>query len=498
MGNILNRKDPLFLLFTILVWLVLLYITAPGVFVLSDELHYISLAYNFSENFSLNSKGYYYESLIHQEPPLKGPHNPGFQMLLGMFFKIFGFDEKTILMYNYLILFFFTISFYYFLKKYLCNEKSAYTIILLFIGFPLVNMYSQIIMAEITIIASTFLLLFLMFYYEPRRNRYLYYFILSLVFWYCFLIRPNVILLLPVFIFYLYKKSGFKEVIRVLLVGVLFLPAVVMLTQNKIEFPYNPIYSLKHYTSSTIEALNLIIQNFKLNVKRIWEYFPNLRYTINKVLFYQIAFLASFSFSYLDDKQKNLYKIIFSYFTLNTIMLLSFYDNYQWKGLRVSIQFVPFFISFIVMAFQNLTMQKEYIYKFASVIILSFILVVFYSLSIFSIKERYQVIEKKYAEQKQFEEFFFKYLDKKKPYNILTNIDLRRGYIEFPQSTFTFILNRQSFNRESFQVVNRKMNYDYILLFNNKEVKFLKSFGYSLIGNEKFFYVYKKTNNMSF
>lgn len=461
-------------------------------YVLSDELNYISLARTFSENLSLHTKSFYYKSLIIQDPPLQGPHNPGFQILLGTFFKIAGFSEKTIVLYNFFILFTFVISFSYFLKKYHTDEKITLTIILLLMGYPLVVKYAQQIMAEITVMATTFFLIYLMFYYVSEKYRFVYYLCVSFTFWSCFLIRQNVVFLLPGFFYFFYRRNDFKELLYVVLTGCLYLPLVFLLTKSKIYLSYSFSNDPLHFAPSMTEFIALTVQNFSLNIERMLYYFPTIQYTVNKVLLYQLTFLSLLSFFALDSYQKKLYKIVFSYFLLNTLVIFCFYDHYSWRFLRLSVQFVPFFITLTVLGISNVMSGNRRSLKWAAAITLIFSTTIFYMSSAYTISENNSKKQIIHARQKEYGDSFYKYIHGEGGLSILTNVDLRRGLIDFPENTFTFILIDSVFNKKSFTEVNKKMNFDFVFLKARREVLFLHDAGYKLMEKDGFYYVYKK------
>lgn len=450
----------IFLLILLCCWFFYLYDTAPQLRLPSDECDYISRGLFFSEEFSLQNRSYYFASLIEQDPPLQGPHNPGFSILLGMYIRVFGYEETNIVFLNFTLLTALIFGYFFFNVVYLKKKAAGVVGLLLLICVPLVNLYATIIMAETAVLVFTFFLIWLMFFCRPAKHKYLYYFGVFLFFWGCYLLRENTVFLLPIFFVHRLRKTSFREVLGLALLCALFVPAVYWLTRNKIQYTPAFMYQLLHETDGLLPMIKMISGNFIRNVRLTYSHFPHAMYNWSKVTFYLLTILGVLSYPALNEKEKAVYRVIIPFFLINTVMLFCFYDNYSFRGLRASIQFVPFFVLFPVNSMFNVLKGKRWLGKTVSVLLLVVVCATFIRASDTVIRYR-RAKGQLTGPQKMLTHLYGKYLGERKSLTILTDIWFYRALLDYPESVFVFARDKD-LNSRTVGIVNAKMHFDYV------------------------------------
>lgn len=187
----------------------------------TDECVYMAQAHHLAKSSTLFSNFYMYESLLEQKPPLMPARHIAYISILGTIYKVFGFHEELYLYLNFFLLFIFLYCLFQFGAKKLELAGRSWLAVLLFVSFPLTNFLARLSMADILVIVSFFLLIWLMFFYEPEGQMKRWYpFGLVLFFWFCYLSRQTAIFILPVFLIWVCVKQGWKKAVCY---GVLFL-----------------------------------------------------------------------------------------------------------------------------------------------------------------------------------------------------------------------------------------------------------------------------------
>ena len=462
-GAIVENRLLLLLAAIVLITYSILYPSAPKNCAYSDECGYVNSAYDISKHFVFNTRGYYFDSLLTQTPPLKRKHAPGFAATLALFIKVFGAREKHLFLFNFIVLGFFIIFFYYFNNRYISHNKElSFIVCAVFLSYPHINLTN--IMRESLVTVSTGLLIYLMFFYVPERKNLKSFIVCAVLFWYCYLVKENVLFLLPGFVLIYLKEKDYEIILKTTIALLIFYPVVHFITENRMVYPYGFMYKL-HNTEEFFDKLSLLFGNFYLNVTRIWDFNHTPLYLWMRILFYQFSIFSLLSYPLLKKKQRYLYKVVMLYFLINTFMIYLLYDNFSWRFLRSSIQFVPFHILFAVTGGYNILVSgKERYYKF---IFYSVIIALMCECVYINFHSRHSANIHKITFVKQERSklnFLKKYIDKDDAVNILTDIKSSRFLMEFPRSTITCLYGLKKFNSTSFNMVNRKIGFDYIFL----------------------------------
>jgi hypothetical protein len=466
----------------------------PQLRTLSDECGYISQGLVFSEDFSLQSRSYYYASLIEQDIPLQGPHNPGFTIFLGLYMKLFGYNERNIVFMNFMLLSALILGYFFFNDIYFKKRAAGLFGVVLLICAPLINSYATIIMAEISVLVSTFFLIWLMFFFQPTKHKHLYYLGVFLCFWCCYLLRENIIFLLPIFFIHRFRKTTLKETLSLILLCALFIPAVYLLTRDKIQYTEGFMYRLLYESDGITSMVKMIFDNFIHNVRMTGSHFPYPLYNWNKLTFYFLTILGLLSYPSLNDKEKPVYRVIVPFFLINTLMLFCFYDNFDFRGLRSSIQFIPFFLLLSINSTFNDLRSKGWLRKTISISMLLL-------LSVGFIGTNHKVIRHKQTDgsltmpQKMAIRLYEKHLAGQDSPTILTDNGLYRILLIYPQSSVIFA-EYEEINSMTFKVVNSKMNFDYIF-YNGREHELFLESGFKLVDITPVGRVYKASRTLA-
>jgi len=159
------------------------------------------------------------------------------------------------------------------------------------------------------------------------------------------------------------------------------------------------------------------------------------------------------------------------------------YDNFSWRFLRSSIQFVPFHILFAVTGGYNiLVSEKERYYKFIFYLLIIALMCECVYIN-FYFRPSANIHKITFVKQERSKlNFLKKYIDKDDAVNILTDIKSSRFLMEFPRSTITCLYGLKKFNATSFNMVNRKIGFDYIFLTSRMKstIGFILDSGYKM------------------
>jgi hypothetical protein len=311
--------------------------------VLNDEVSYVSSAQDIAQNFDFHSRLMYFESLLTNSYPMKEPHYPGFAVTLALFNKIFSPNEYQMKIFNYMMFWLCLVGLYHILFALGEAWPFATLVGLWFVAYPIVNLNS--LMAEVTVIFSNLILFYIMFIVLPKRPSWTSSGLGTVALFYGYLVRLNSLFIVPGLVFFLKNKriAFFTQIMGAAIMCLLLVANVI--NANRMASPDGFMFKLGTLSSFS-EKLQAILQNFSQNIILVFTFNEGWAHNASKLLFYAIALLGTFSYPFLSPSVRLFFKGVFVYFLINSLMCYLFYDNFDWRYLRTSIQFVPLFLYF--------------------------------------------------------------------------------------------------------------------------------------------------------
>ncbi len=428
----------------------------------SDECIYLSQAHHFFKSSSFFMNFYIYESLLEQAPPFLPPRHLTYVGLLGSIYKVFGFQEGFYLYLNFFVLTMFLFCFYQFSVRVLSFKKEVWFAILLFASLPIVNFLARLMMADILVIFCFFILIWIMFFYDPPKHFSLAYFVFVVFwFWVCYLTRQTAVFILPVFFFFIIKKKKWKKaIIYLVLFTVTYFFVYWFIERWKMGYPFVPHEIVFKYlrNGQFQKAGVFLIQNFFSNFKDIFSEQLSQPCYIVKASSWMIVGLGIFSYRALSDNGKRLYQVIIPIFVLQYICLMIFFKTYNWTGIRMMAYLYPFFILFIVQAFLRMVSEKRNfkIYQWLFV----FFVVFFFFMSFLVAQESYANSTNMDSEHKGVRRILNQYLPLDKKVVVLSNMyGYRRMNIDFPCVCPVYALNTPFLLEEDIEKITQNFKH---------------------------------------
>jgi hypothetical protein len=305
----------------------------PGVVVLNDEIDYIDSALVLLERGTLETRSYYGAALIDQAPPLRPPHLPGTALFFAAGYAIAGIDRADITADERLasapnVLCLFALLFLAVLIVRRETGSRAWGVIAAaLVGLqPLLFLFAGISMAELLFAAVGFAALFALLGAEgpvPLWREWLEAAVLVAG----ILVRPSLVLLLAVWLPLVVRQRGWLGLRVLAWVGLLAFVASPLAT-GRIRFP-----------GATLSATlgggpDAVLPNLWANVTRFAQS-PSLRYTLQKLALWSTV-VAGATTAIVALRDRPLWRGLAWLIAINTIFLLAFYDNMDWRGLRTS------------------------------------------------------------------------------------------------------------------------------------------------------------------
>lgn len=332
-------------------WVALLQLFHPGVVATSDEWGYVAQGFRIAEEGSLESGAYHYETLRDQEPPLRAAHTPGYAMVLGTYFRAFDIGPGDVVAHetlpsvpNYALGVCCGLVLFVALQRTTTARWAPWVGLGVFLVFPAVTMYATMAMAEITLMAVVTAALVLLVGTAKTMPRWDWRRVAAGIALLAFgmLIRWTVALALPVLVILLARAYGRRRMARISLgIGVALLVTYALST-NRVRFPGSTTAHLsKEVRRSPSDGVRAVFDNLTLNMERMWDHFPSLRYTFVKHSVWLLMALMVIAFLANRSGRSPLATATVAYFALNTLGLFLMYDVEAWRGIRVTMTLVP-------------------------------------------------------------------------------------------------------------------------------------------------------------
>lgn len=240
--QVLDKLSPIF--FLLLIGLISLYLTRPDDFNIKwfDETLYYTIAQNISRNFDFNNHHYLSSSIINKGYPTKDTHLAGYPLIIALGFQVFGISEKIPFFINYLILAISLIAIYYIGKK-IVNPTVGILGGIIYLCFPYTLILTHAIMTEI--VAGCFVVITVLIILDNRQNQQLFLpyikgLILALLIGFAYLIKPFLLILLPVTLIIINKELNFEKILFGFLTTFTLLGVTILLplSRNQEIYPY--------------------------------------------------------------------------------------------------------------------------------------------------------------------------------------------------------------------------------------------------------------------
>jgi 4-amino-4-deoxy-L-arabinose transferase-like glycosyltransferase len=360
--QLINKLSPLF--FLLLIGVISLYLTRPDNFNIKwfDETLYYTVAQNISRNFDFNNHHYLSSSIIAKGYPTKDTHLPGYPLIIALGFQLFGISEKIPFFINYLILAISLIAIYSIGKK-IVNPTVGILGGIIYLCFPYTLILTHAIMTEI--VAGCFVIITALILLKPLENQdnqptflpYIKGCILAGLIAFAYLIKPFLLILLPVslIIIYINKDLNYQKILFSLLTTFTILGITILLplSSNQEIYPY-ALTKITGYMAKgdLINALILTKDNFIFNLGLLFNIAKFPIYSAISLTIFSCLILGLihlFYFKYYENNQLttiqiNTYKtlIIFTAGTFIPVCLaVLFLYQYIDMGMRGLTSFSP-------------------------------------------------------------------------------------------------------------------------------------------------------------
>jgi hypothetical protein len=391
--GILGDRHLIGALVVVVVWLALLQVFHPGAISVSDEVGYTAQALRFADNGSLESGTYYFTGLLDQDPPLRYVHHPGYPMLLGAFFRVAAVDAIDIAAHetipsflNYLLLGPVALALFLALRRCCRSDSIAWLGLLLFVSFPLVNQYATLAMSEITVLAVTFAVLMMLFGTgdTPTPGTAMTVGV-GVLLGAGILVRQSLVFLVPVVAVVLWTSVGRRQALILLGVVAALAPVYLVLVSGRVEYPGGTLRGiLDAFGRSPGEGLRGVIANIDENMDLFFTSFEGVRYTLHKVLFWSLSGAMVAAVGLPQIRRIPLARAAVTAFLVNTMALFAMYEVRSWRGLRVSMNFIPLAIIVVAIAADGLTRRGRRV----AVALLAVVTIVASATTVYSVGER--------------------------------------------------------------------------------------------------------------
>lgn len=381
-GNLISREDKKIKIFKILIITSLFLAYFVTIFIIfkpnipthisfwNDNYCYRLVAYNFAKYSKLEDSYFFSQSVIYGKFPSAGYHSTLFSFLIGLVLKIFNNNTSAFFLLNYLLTAGMFITMYFYSKKRLEN-KYLYLFLTILAIFPIILIFSNVIMMETLFI---FLVPFIYYlFFKNVNNKFniwhiIFLFLLAMVlaarYSYIFLI---ITLLLVIYIYWGKNKNIFKIILSFFIFTSLSFALIKIFNSNLAYYPVWPKSSTYWYISSygfkstfTKEFWVVLTETAVKNITRLIDIMKSPLTSEGSLHWLLFLILASNLVFLIKSKNKKITKELALILIPEFIILISsilIYSVVFIRHLRPIFGFIPLNLLYIFTYFKNLNIK---------------------------------------------------------------------------------------------------------------------------------------------
>jgi len=396
-GNLASRENKKIKIFKILIIISLFLAYFVTIFIIfkpnipthisfwNDNYCYRLVAYNLAKYSKLEDSYFFSQSVIYGKFPSAGYHSTLFSFILGLILKVFNNSKSAYFLFNYFLTATMFSTMYFYSKREL-REKQLLLFIVILATFPVIIIFSNVIMMEIFFI-SMVPFVYYIFLKLPNMQFNVYHFIILLILSLIITARYTYAIIAFFMLFITYKKwIKNKNILRIFLsiiiFGALLFIFIKIFNSNLAYYPIysksNTYYYIVHYGIKSIFTREFWFVLITNAFKQINIFINILKNPLSPEgsLHWLLFFLLIFNLIFMiRSKNSKIKKELFLILTPEFIILISsilFYSVTFIRQLRPIFGFIPLNILYTFVYLKKLKIKRQSVIILISIPLLIF------------------------------------------------------------------------------------------------------------------------------